>query len=414
MSPAAPADARLALADLAVPGLAEVLDPLPLVHRLAPDWGVATARVAYLRYKPGTSLVAGLVLTGEDGVPAVAQAFALRSGSEDKLTKVVLAGEADDVGRGAVVDRHLAVGITDATADRHLPGVRRVLRRAGGEDVVTPLVYKPGRRWVARVDRGDVPELVKVHRRGELPGRGHHALRGLPVARVVRVRERRGIVTTEWVPGTPLHRLPSPGAADLWAAAGGVLARIHLRPPAAGLATVDRAAALAAAVTAIRAVAPDLAEQARAVVERVRAGLADGGALRLVHGDFSADQVIVRPDLAVSPAGSAAVPAQANPGQPEVTVIDLDRVGLDDPAADLASWYGAEVAAGGAPGDPHTALAPLLSGYVTAGGPADLDRLRLHAAAAVLQRATEPFRRHADDWRQQVDRLVAHAAELTA
>src|SRR5690606_9947841 len=81
----AAADERLAAADPALPGLRDVLAPLGLVRRLAPGWGVRAARVAYLRYKPGTSLLAGLVLTDDDGVTSFAQALALRAGSAEKL-----------------------------------------------------------------------------------------------------------------------------------------------------------------------------------------------------------------------------------------------------------------------------------------------------------------------------------------
>src|SRR5699024_3058120 len=142
------ADARLVAADPAVPGMREVLAPLGLVRRLAPGWGIAGARGAYRRYKPGTSLIAGLLLTDDAGATSFAEAVALGQGAPEKLAKMVLAGGADDVGRGAAVDERAAVGLSDVTADRHLPGVRRVLRGADGD--VAPLVYKPGRRWVAR------------------------------------------------------------------------------------------------------------------------------------------------------------------------------------------------------------------------------------------------------------------------
>ncbi|MEE6280603.1 phosphotransferase [Georgenia sp. MJ170] len=414
MTAVASADQRLAAADPAVPGLAEVLRPLDLVQRLAPGWGAVAARVTYLRYKPGTSLVAGLVLTADDGATVAAQALALGPAAPDKLTKVRRAGEADDVGLGAVLDPRLGVALTDVTADRHLPGVRRVLRHA--DRTTSPLVYKPGRRWVARQDRTDAPpSLVKVHRPATLPGllAGYHALRGLPVSRVTSVHQRRGVVTSAWLPGTPLDRLAGDGVADLWARAGGVLADVHRQPATDGLAPVDRAAGLAAAVAAVRSVAPELAAEARTVAERVRAGLRGGDGSRVVHGDFSADQVIVRPDLAAA-AGATGPGTPAEPGQPAVTVVDLDRVGLDDPVADLASWYGALVAAGAEPGDPRDVLAPLLAGYTAAGGRPCLDRLRLHCAAAVLQRATEPFRQHLPGWPAGVAGLVAVSTRLSA
>ena len=409
----ASADDRLAAADPAIPGLREVLRPRRLVQRLAPGWGAVDARITYLRYKPGTSLVAGLVLTDDDGATSFAQALALGPAAPDKLAKVRRAGGGDDVGRGAVVNEHLNLALTDVTADRHLPGVGRVLRHA--DDVVTPLVYKPGRRWVARWERtGRSTALVKVHRPATLPDlrAGHRALRGLPVSRLVTMHGRRGIVTTDWVPGVPLDRLDGPGVTDLWAGAGSVLAEVHRRHRIEGLMPVDRAADLAAAVAAVRAVAPELTADAHAIAERLRAGLIGSTVLRVVHGDFSADQVIVRPDLAAAAGATEAEPAE--PGQSEVTIIDLDRVGLDDPLADLASWYGVLAAGGAEVGDPHEVLAPLLGGYAAAGGHDDLRQLRLHCAAAVLQRATEPFRRHLPDWPARVAQLVTVARELAS
>lgn len=403
------ADTRLVATDPGIPGLRDVLSPLGLVRRLAPAWDVADARVVYLRYKPATSLVAGLRLTAADGATSFVQALALGVGAPEKLAKVVRAGDGDDVGRGAVVDPRLGVALSDVTADRHLPGVGRVLHDADG--AVTPLVYKPGRRWVAREERTDGSAvLVKVHRRSAVAGvlAGHAALTGLPVVTVAEARERRGTVRHPWLPGRPLDALVGPGLPDLWSCAGAVLAAVHAQPSAEGLQRVDRAVELAAAVAAVRAVAPlDLAAAAASTAERVLAQAGEAVSPRVVHGDFSADQVIVRPDLA----GSAAPAAD----QPAVTLVDLDRVGLDDPAADLASWYGALVATGTGPGDPHEVLAPLLEGYLGAGGDASVvGRLRLLSAAAVLQRATEPFRRHLPDWPEQVARLVTTARELAS
>ncbi|WP_413452354.1 hypothetical protein AA0Y32_11200 [Georgenia phoenicis] len=394
-----PADARLAAADPAVPGLREVLAPLGLVHSLG--WDARAARVEYLRYKPGTSLLAGLILTDDDGATSFAQALALRPGSA-KLAKVRRAGEADDVGRGAVVDGRLGVALTDVTADRRLPGVRRVLRDADG---VTPLVYRPARRWVARV--GD-DALVRVYHPRALPGvlAGHRALAALPVAPVTAVRRHRGTLTTAWVPGTSLDRLT--GARELWARAGALAAAVHRRPPAAGLRRVDRDAQLAAAVAAVRAVSPESVASAAGTAERVRAGLAGRDVTSVVHGDLSADQVVVRPDLA-----GASAPA-TDPDQPEISLIDLDRVAVDDPLADLASWYGALVAAGAEAADPEELLGPLLAGYTAAGGTVDRRALRLHSATAVLQRATAPFRRHEPDWPAAVARLVSVAAGLSS
>jgi len=167
---------------------------------------------------------------------------------------------------------------------------------------VTPLVYKPGRRWVAREERTDgSAALVKVHRRSAVAGvlAGHAALTGLPVVTVAEARERRGTVRHPWLPGRPLDALVGPGLPDLWSCAGAVLAAVHAQPSAEGLQRVDRAVELAAAVAAVRAVAPfDLAAAAASTAERVLAQAGEAVSPRVVHGDFSADQVLARPDPA--------------------------------------------------------------------------------------------------------------------
>ncbi len=86
-----PDDAELVAREDRIQALAELLDPDRLRERLAaaasPAWGaVGAVRVDYLRYKQGTSLVAGLVAdteAGERRAYAVAGAAPLA----DKLAK---------------------------------------------------------------------------------------------------------------------------------------------------------------------------------------------------------------------------------------------------------------------------------------------------------------------------------------
>ena len=96
-------------------------------------------------------------------------------------------------------------------------------------------------------------------------------------------------------------------------------------------------------------------------------------ASRQLHGDFSADQVIV------DPAG-------------RIAITDWDRAGRADPAVDLGSLRAAGL-------DP-TAYAEVLSGYTTVRPlPAGVD---WHLARARLLRLVEPLRRARPDWRQQI------------
>ena len=390
------------LSDPGIPGISALLDPLGFVREMG--WQAASARIRYVRYKPSTSLVAGLELADEAGGTSFAQAVAMGADGADKLAKIDLSGSQDDVGRGAVVDMERGLALADATADRHLPGIRRFLR---GAHAVTPLLYKPGRRWAGRHHGSTKPEIVKVHRPEAVMRHtlGSSVLGHLPVAEIIKVHPRRGIVHTRWVPGTPLDTLPSNLGASRLGEVGELLARIHASPPIPRMHPVDVAGKTEAAVAAIRAIAPAHAAAAQDTAHRILTEMGEPDALRVVHGDFSADQVIVRPDLAI-------LDDDPLPGQAPVTVIDLDRVGLDDPLADLGCWYSFH-AADAAHGDAmDSVLAPLLVGYEGVAGAVERERLRLHCAHQVLLRAAEPFRQQQPDWPAQVQRLLSLAEDL--
>lgn len=383
------ADAALVAADPAIPGLRDVLDPTGLLERSG--WDVAVAEVRYVRYKPATSIIAGIALTDGSGRVSMAQAFAFGHGGQHKVEKYLWAGEADQVGRGVFVDATTGVGLADATADRHLPGIARLL---ADHPSVQPLVYKPGKRWVGRQDERALTKIFARDAVADLSSR-YRALEGLPVPRVLDVNARRGRVDFEWIPGTTVDRLASFQVPHYTRLAGALLAQVHDRPVIPGLSTVDLGSELRAALQALEGIAPRHGARARRIADAVLEGL-PAVTPGVVHGDFSADQVVVR-DGALNGSG-------------ELALLDLDRVGLDDPHADLGSWFGCGVAVGAI--RDLTDIEPLLEGYRAAGGRLDLRRLQLHCASGVLHRAVEPFRYRQPEWDRGIDRLIDLAAEL--
>jgi aminoglycoside phosphotransferase (APT) family kinase protein len=150
-----------------------------------------------------------------------------------------------------------------------------------------------------------------------------------------------GRAGTVWPYGTPVD----PGTPDdaPWAAAGALLARLHSVPPAAlagapgPLPPMRGPAKLARAMTRLRT-APAADGAARRAVEAAFDGLPAwcrdprgthpaGPPPRLCHGDFHLGQLVRHP----GPAG-------------EWHLIDVDDLGLGDPAWDLARpacWYAA-------------------------------------------------------------------------
>jgi aminoglycoside phosphotransferase (APT) family kinase protein len=117
----------------------------------------------------------------------------------------------------------------------------------------------------------------------------------------------------------------------------------------------------------------------------------------LVHGDFSADQVLVD--------GQA------------VRIIDFDRVRTSDPARDLGSFAAVEDIAdpaGAGPAAGGRKSAQLLEGYHAAGGHLSQTRVDAWAAFRLFLNSVDPFRNRASDWPAATDWHIRRALELIA
>lgn len=392
----APDDAELTRRDPGLPGLALLLDPCGLGEVLA---GLGIDRsppdVTYLRYKPGTSVVAGLWFAAER---RCGFAIAYADAGRPKLAKARrYADRAQPELFGIDEPAGLVVGC--ARADRALRGVWGLSRRTGGLPGVpgpvslTPLRYKPARRWVARAEDADGPlAVVKVH--------------PAPVARRLAAIQRRlqaagaplpallgddddGVVVTRWIAGRALDAEAADPADHRMA--GHALAGLHAVPAPAGLPPAPPAGGvLRTAVAAVRSVAPEVADEAAAVAATLLRQLPVDRPCVCVHGDFSPDQVV-----------------RSAPG---AALVDLDRAHAGDPATDLAGYLAVRLCAGATY---EHAAAPLLAGYAQGGGtPPPSHVLRHLTAGAVLALADEPFRRRQRQWRDRVAARVGLAAAV--
>lgn len=413
------ADSGLAAREASLPGLGAVLDARELLRTLRMA-GIESEQVetTYLRFKPGTSAVAGVRIE-RAGAPLWAQAVAYPVGVHRKLERIA-AHAGDEL---LLLDAERGLAVVAAPADRALPGIRIALDRHPDAET---LVYKPGRRWVARCAACRV--IVKVH----TPERARKAVRAqerleefVPTAALVHVDADAGVVETHLLGGTPLPDVADPAAQEAAERrVGGLLARLHGASAAVredrtaavsreGEVRQDRTArvpregevadgaepaahevafarALDAAVRGVADALPVLGDRALHAATAIRSLLAERRVRALVHGDCSIDQVIVGRD-----------------GRP--WLIDLDRAGAGDPVADLGSWAADAIARGQSGGRAGSAL---VAGYRAAGGAVDEAALLAHTAAALLRRAVEPFRSRAVDADAAVERLVAETERL--
>jgi hypothetical protein len=286
------------------------------------------------------------------------------------------------------------LGAPLAVPDRFLNGRTRVLR------------YKPERRLVVRVPSGTRPIVVKTAAQPYSDGSGLRLRQrldahGVPVLPELADAEcaAHGIsASPEWGDGDL-------GSTDNDAAAyraGEALAAIHGVPVGATEETANEVRnverQLAATRSMIAALLPELEAPATRLADRLLAQLHAPdlhGQPVLVHGDFSADQVLVR--------GST------------VRIIDFDRFRTADPALDIGSFAAVEEITGHRPGGPEAGgrkAAHLIDGYQQAGGHVSRTGVDTWAAFRLFLGSVDPFRDRASAWPADTNWHIRRALEL--
>lgn len=406
-----PASAALADAEPLLPALRLMLDDQALSDWLCEHSGRDVhLRRRYLRLKPGTSVVLAAEVSTLDGP----QQLLVAGYSPQAAPKLDKSLEKAPPWSILAVDRHRRMVATALSADRDLPALAATADAGGRARVLggtldtpldpaavdlTPLSYKPNRRWVGTVDTPDCRVLMRAYRPHDLAPvlRAVVALANAhaPVPRVLGGHRRLGLALLEHLPG----ELPDHGSAADLAAAGRTLAQLHRSP--AALSPVSTTAVQGRTRDTIDQVArllPDEAGRARALDDDVRNRLAghprrpdDAVAL---HGDFSLDQVICRDGAA--------------------RLIDLDRAGSGPAARDLGGLLADELAgaAGGLSGRAREILDAVLTGYAEVLDVPDEAALVDHALDRLLDRAAEPFRHAHPDWADRTSSLLGAAESL--
>ena len=390
-----PAETALCAREPELPGLPLVLDAEALLDRA----GLAGLRPVYLRYKPGTSCVAALVATDGSVTAFAAMTYPPARYREVRGRPKWQTGPEpvtylDDVCTALVPLRH----------DRGVRAAQYLMDPARQADYLarlglsgaslTLLRYKPGRRLVLRADgSAGTSAVLKCYTERDfvaaLAGARHAEDCG-GAALLAAEPGQRSIAMT-WVKGRPL--CPETGRPDLadFRRTGAELARLHAQR---GLAPrrLDRATDVRELDEQARSLAwllPELGTASRRISADLAARLSSLPlATRVLHGDFSADQVIIRDDGPV--------------------VIDWDRMAEGDPARDLGTFLARldvqAIAGLVTPDDAATAGSALLDGYAGAGGlPASV--VEQHARA-LFALATEGFRGRRSAWEARAEAIL--------
>jgi hypothetical protein len=357
----------IATATLSDPVLAlgVLLDPALLSEALGRE-----VEITRVRWKPATSLVLAIRSDARHGwVAAYADAAKLDK-TRERAARV--AASVQDVPSAG----HALAGPLDS--DRVLALTLHRARRVLGDGAGEVLRYNPHRRVVIR--SGD--DVVKVAQ----PDAGRTRLTQRLAAGGLAVLPSHelmgGVHRTAWWGRGDLAGSPSGAAA---AAAGRALAAIHATRPDTGARELPSGdAELATAARAIRRLDAAAGVRATRLASRLRQFPA-GERRTLVHGDFTADQVLCR--------GA------------EVRLIDFDRAGLGEPERDLGAFAAGELLAG------RSLHVSLRAGYDR---PVDERAVARWTAAAALQRAVEPFRCARPDWCDALHAAIDVAEEAIA
>lgn len=420
----ADADAALVARERAIPGLETVLSPAALrTFVRADDDASHDAVISYVRYKAGHSCLTSLDVLAPSGTSThVVRAYADDAAGADALAR--------DAERAALhggtvrVEPARQLLATTFPHDRAIPALARlhdaVARRRVFEAVGLPLetveptvphrlVYKPARRYVARVDAEGSPfAVVKGYTKADFAALGPipewlDGSDGVRAARELGRHERRSVRCVEWLPGELLADRIADGTATTneLRRVGAALAALHAGPVTGWptRSTVRNATSLRALAIDVGALLPDERARLTSLADIIAPQLA-GTSRPLVptHGDCYAKQFLV--DHTV------------------LGVIDFDEAAIGDAHADLALFLAhlhRDAARGTLSESKVEAIeSALLAGYTTAGGSVDRRWLALRLADALLRLTPHPFRHRHPDWPVLTRTLIDRAERALA
>jgi Phosphotransferase enzyme family len=395
--------------DKALPQIERLLDTdavAPALERMLGDeTGIASVRVAYVRYRPGKRLLVVYELEcGGSTASAVAQANSGGRDLEERATRpasVALAGRVSgrSVARTPLAyDAGLDALIQWPPLDLGLPALaetperlRRELVDAGlelerADDLPRLVKHRHAQRAVFRLDR----HIAKVYRNDEALAEAVAALsaaEALPVrtARCEAVVPELKIAVQSLVPGGPPE-----GVLQAARQAGGVLAALH-GARADGLPSESprhRLRRTGDSADLLATIAPELAPRVEKLMGLLEAQLPDDG-LVTSHGGFHISQLL-----------------ESNG---ELAVIDFDGICLAPAARDVASYVASLLDAPEDVPAVRAALDTLCEGYGRR-PPA----VPWYLATLALRRARAPFAAFAPHWPEDTERRLAAAEAALA
>ena len=414
------ADLDIISRDSRLPGLALLLD----IGLLSEQLGLSLEKLTYLNYKPGTSCTASVVdVTGT--------AYAVMAYPRERFTEVRARGEWTNGSVKAQWLDNVCVVLVPMTLDRHIRAARKMTGSEAQESFFRKLLsveeaddrldtivlrYKPNRRIVLRLHVAGYPRaLIKCFDR-----RGFdNALMGAELCALLSgvpqlgVNHRRHTIATAWVNGQSLCPVLSGQLhCEAFAATGRWLAQLHASPPDVQLPFArETRTSLTSPLFGIAQDYPKLLPDTASTLVSLARTINEACSctpmlLTLIHGDFSADQVIV----------AERHEAEGEHSEIQPVVIDWDRAMVGSPLRDVGSFLARleYQSLDGSLGETFARCAQqaFVDGYREC--LPDTERRLIHAfhARALLLLIFDGFRHRHANWHELADALLRRVESL--
>ncbi|MBA2693119.1 MAG: aminoglycoside phosphotransferase family protein [Rubrobacter sp.] len=421
------ADEDIVRRDKDLPELRTLLDPEAFVETIqphVPGFEVESARVVYLKYKPGTNCLAAYKMSvGGREVDVYAKTF-----GPDAYVKIENAAKRksvpDPLGAGRVVLEERDISVAFFPNDDKLKQIGKLSENGGkvierllpdrpelwgGE--LRGLRYKPERRYVARISvDGEPRAVVKFYREEDYwtTRRNARAFSNafkttgpFRVTALIGGSKKHYAVAFEWQSGEPLGEAIADPAqrTDALETAGAALAELHAQPSGElrRLTRKAEAEVLDSLVEPLVFNTPRLEGQIRSLARTLSEKLLrEAPVWRPIHGDFYEDQVVL--------------------GDGTATLLDLDEAASGDPAADLGLFIAhleKEAMLGHVDRSVAASAAEsLLEGYRSWGPEMDSGKVRFYTAVGLFRLAPHPFRGREPEWPEGTEEILRRAEEL--
>ena len=408
-----PADYELVRRDTGLTGLDHLLDTgklLKLFQRTFSAKNYHAIALLYVRYKPQTSCLVKVVLESETGTEQ-AYATAYQQDNNDKFTKAASApkelcavlGNLGIILQRFPYDRKLGHMAELLDARQRPLLLEKTLGEAFSESRLEPLVYKPERRFVARLETQGQSYALKLYSKESfLQAQSNmQSLQKLhlSIAQGCGSSEKYRLIAFDWLEGQTLREHFSEGKAsyDILYQLGQTLAELH-QQDSSGFKTRERGFEkdrLERLDQWLSWLLPDLNYELYHLCSHLGQALfSTERPAALVHGDFYDKQVLI--------------------GHKHLGLIDFDEAYQGDPAHDIGLFSAhleRNVLIGRLSQEQyHQAMPAFLKGYQSV-SPLP-EGITLYTAAELIGLAPHFFRNRQENWSYFTRKLIFRASDL--